>query len=37
LYKITKILAKKKKKPFEDGNVIKGCLVVAGNALFNEI
>jgi hypothetical protein len=26
----------KKKKPFEDGNVIKECLVVAGDLLFNE-
>jgi hypothetical protein len=26
----------KKKKPFEDGNVIKECLVVAGDSLFNE-
>jgi hypothetical protein len=34
-YKITEILAKKK-KPFEDGNVIKECLVVAGNSLLNE-
>jgi hypothetical protein len=34
-YKITEILAKKK-KPFEDGNVIKECLVVAGDSLFNE-
>jgi hypothetical protein len=25
-----------KKKPFEDGNVIKECLVAAGNSLFNE-
>jgi hypothetical protein len=35
LYKITEILKKKKKKPFED-NVFKGCLVVAGDSLFNE-
>jgi hypothetical protein len=34
-YKITEILSKKK-KPFEDGNVIKECLVVAGDSLFNE-
>jgi hypothetical protein len=33
-YKITEILAKK--KPFEDGNVIKQSLVVAGDSLFNE-
>jgi hypothetical protein len=33
-YKITEILAKKK-KPFEDGNVIQECLVVAGDSLFN--
>jgi hypothetical protein len=33
-YKITEILAKK--KPFEDGNMIKECLVVAGNSLCNE-
>jgi hypothetical protein len=26
----------KTKKPFEDGNVIKECLVVAGDSLFNE-
>jgi hypothetical protein len=32
-YKITEILAK---KSFEDGNVIKECLVVAGNSLFKE-
>jgi hypothetical protein len=32
-YKITEILAKK--KPFEDGKVIKECLVVAGDPLFN--
>jgi hypothetical protein len=25
-----------KKKPFEDGNVIEECLVVAGDSLFNE-
>jgi hypothetical protein len=37
LYKITEILAKKKKKkPIEDGNVIKECLIVTGNSLFNE-
>jgi hypothetical protein len=30
-YKITEILAKKNKKPFEDGNVIKECLIVTGN------
>jgi hypothetical protein len=36
-YKITEILAKKKKKkPFEDGNVIKESLVMAGDSLFNE-
>jgi hypothetical protein len=34
-YKITEILAKKK-KPFEDGEVIKECLVVAVDSLFNE-
>jgi hypothetical protein len=35
-YKITEMLAKKKKKkPFEDGNVIKEYLVVSGNSLFN--
>jgi hypothetical protein len=35
-YKITEILAKKKKKPFGDGNMIKGCFVVASNSLFNK-
>jgi tRNA C32,U32 (ribose-2'-O)-methylase TrmJ len=36
-YKITEILAKKKKKKhFEDGNAIKECLVMAGHAIFNE-
>jgi hypothetical protein len=33
-YKIAGIFAKK--KPFGDGNVIKECLVVAGDSLFNE-
>jgi hypothetical protein len=32
-YKITEILDK---KPFENGNVIKECLVVAGDSIFNE-
>jgi hypothetical protein len=36
LYKITEILTMTKKKPFEDGNVIKGCLIVAGDSLLNE-
>jgi uncharacterized protein YydD (DUF2326 family) len=35
LYKIIEMLAMKR-KPFEDGNVITECLVVAGNSLFNE-
>jgi hypothetical protein len=35
-YKIIEILAKKK-KPFEDGNVIEECLVVVGDSLFNEL
>jgi hypothetical protein len=35
LYKITEILAKKQ-KPFEDAYVIKECLVVAGDSLFND-
>jgi hypothetical protein len=26
----------KKKKPFEEGNVIRECFVVAGDSLFNE-
>jgi hypothetical protein len=34
--KMTDILAKKKKKPFEDDNVIKECLDVAGSSFFNE-
>jgi hypothetical protein len=34
LYIIAEILARKKKL-FEDGNVIKECLDVEGNSLFN--
>ena len=35
-YIITEIFVKNK-KPFEDGNMIKECLVVAGDSLFNEL
>jgi hypothetical protein len=35
LYKIKEILAEKK-MPSEDGNMIKECLVVAGDSLLNE-
>jgi hypothetical protein len=33
-YKITAMLVKKKKKPVEDGSMIKECLVVAGDYLM---
>jgi hypothetical protein len=34
-YKVIEMLAKKK-TPFEDGNVMKGCSFMAGDLFFNE-